>query len=570
MDPVERLRRVSLFEHLSEDHLRLVAEICEEHAVAASTQLSRQADLGATFFLIDRGEAIVHRVDEKGLQRPVGVLHAGDHFGVTSLFLGEPRDATVTAATEMYVWTIRRADFEDLLAEQPRIRRELWVPEEILEKLRAPRFPWLEPGELVVYHSRRHWQTLARAMFPWAVVVAVVAILLWGLIFFARVSLDLLWLLAPLMLLVGLACIWHWYDWTNDYFVVTTKRVTHHEQIAFLYEARDETPLDRVQEINLERGILGSWLGYGTLTIEMAAQVGKMVFDHIPHPELLREAIFAQIDRARATSRAQQRHLIHEELAAHMNLETEEPPPEVADGEGSPIENIEQAEQTGSALSTLVAAIAWLAGIGVLPRTRIVTPESVTWRKHWVFLLARAFPFFGLGLGLAAITILGFLGRPEQLIALLPVYPFITLFFTVITLGWGWWQYADWSNDLYIVTNERIIDIEKRPLAFAEDRREASLGMIQNVSLTIPNLLAALFDYGDVIVQTAGSEEFTFDKVPNPRDVQRVIFRRMEAYRAAQREEESARRRAEMAEWFSVYHELGDHEKPPLHKETEI
>jgi len=70
-------------------------------------------------------------------------------------------------------------------------------------------------------------------------------------------------------------------------------------------------------------------------------------------------------------------------------------------------------------------------------------------------------------------------------------------------------------------------------------------------------------------VQTAGSDEFTFDKVPNPRDVQRVIFRRMEAYRAAQREEESAHRRAEMAEWFSVYHELRHHEEPPLHKETE-
>ena len=81
---------------------------------------------------------------------------------------------------------------------------------------------------------------------------------------------------------------------------------------------------------------------------------------------------------------------------------------------------------------------------------------------------------------------------------------------TLVMMGWFWWEATDWSNDLYIVTRDRIIDVEKHPLKLSEERREASLGMIQNVSLRMPSIFANLFQYGDVLVQTAGAGEFTF------------------------------------------------------------
>ncbi|MBM3188640.1 MAG: cyclic nucleotide-binding domain-containing protein, partial [Chloroflexi bacterium] len=94
LDLIEHLRRAPVFSRMSEWHLDLVAGICDVHVVPAGTRLCRQADLGALFFLIESGEAVLHRVDERGLQRPVGLVRAGDSFGTTSLFLGEPRDAT--------------------------------------------------------------------------------------------------------------------------------------------------------------------------------------------------------------------------------------------------------------------------------------------------------------------------------------------------------------------------------------------------------------------------------------------------------------------------------------------
>jgi len=90
------------------------------------------------------------------------------------------------------------------------------------------------------------------------------------------------------------------------------------------------------------------------------------------------------------------------------------------------------------------------------------------------------------------------------------------------------------------------------------ERREASLSVIQNVRFVIPHFGAAILGYGNVIIQTAGKGDFTFDRVGNPGEVQAEIFRRIEAYRARERQREAAQRRQEMAEWFAVYKELGE------------
>jgi len=107
-----------------------------------------------------------------------------------------------------------------------------------------------------------------------------------------------------------------------------------------------------------------------------------------------------------------------------------------------------------------------------------------------------------------------------------------------------------------MVTDDRIVDVEQRPFSLHSERREASLSVIQNVRFVIPHFWAALWGYGNVVVQTAGTGDFTFDRVHKPAEVQAEIFRRIEAYRERGRQQEAARRRQEMAEWFAVYREL--------------
>jgi len=559
VDLVGLLRRAPLFQRLSPQGLALVAGLAEERSYRPGMHLIRQADIGATFFLVAEGEAIVQRVDEHGFQRPVGMLRAGDSFGITSLFVAEPRDATVTARTEMRVWIIRRGPFQGLLQAYPRLRRELLIPKYVLNKLRAPRLPWQAPSELIVYYAHRHWIVFARALLaPTLLAILILYGLTW-LVARGYLSGVLSWAGVLVALGYGAAAFWRWIDWRNDYFAVSNRRICYRERVALFYEARNEVPLDRVQNINLVTGFWGKRLGYGTLTVQTAADAGSMVCDHVPRPEEMRDAIWEQSARLRATLHATERWKIRQALAAQMGLDTES---EEGSPDEIPVDMITDDEEDQTDLKWKGRLASWMEGLDLWPKVSIETPESVTWRKHWIFFLRSvSLPllfFFASGV----FAVLGFFGIPASVVRALPIYPFVLLALTVGAGAWLWWEYSDWGNDLYIVTDERIIDIEKRPLSLSTQRREASLAMIQNVQFEIPNFWASLWNYGNVIVQTAGAGDFTFDRVPNPRAVQNEIFRRMQVYRDRLREQEAARRRRDMAEWFTVYEELRGKDGP--------
>ncbi|MHB1294159.1 MAG: cyclic nucleotide-binding domain-containing protein [Anaerolineae bacterium] len=568
MDLTQLLRAVPLFGRLSPEYLARIAALCELRTVRTGTRLCRQADRGATFFLLGEGEAVIHRIDEKGSQRPVGMLRAGDSFGVTSLFLSEPRDATVIAVTDLRVWLIKRSAFQTLLADHPRLQHDLEIPEEIQRKLRAPRFPWMEPAEVVLMYTRRHWMFCARRVIIAALVLTIFALVVQGLVGPGNLSVNPLFLLLPATAVFAVACVWYWFDWHNDVFVVTTWRVSHQERIAFLYESRDEAPLDRIQNVAIARDFFGALGHFGTLTIETAAEVGKLRFDRIPYPDRMSEAIFSQMARLLAARRAAERYVIRDELSSRLKLHASAPVAEQRPTDERPYDEyhvnlpMSASEVTPGGLMMLAKR---LGALRIMPHAPHENADELIWRKHWIFLFGTVLWPALIALAALVATGLGLLGIPAGLKAAVPTYPLYALLIAVASAGWFWWAEHDWANDLYILTRERIIDVEKRPLFFAEQRREANISKIQNVSLRIPNVLAATLNYGDVLIQTAGSGEFTFTSVPNPREVQREIFRRLEAYREDQRLQELARRRSEMGEWFTVYDELQKSGNPLAH-----
>jgi uncharacterized membrane protein YdbT with pleckstrin-like domain len=84
-----------------------------------------------------------------------------------------------------------------------------------------------------------------------------------------------------------------------------------------------------------------------------------------------------------------------------------------------------------------------------------------------------------------------------------------------------------------------LIELARLPFGLFEDRREAPLGVIQNVNATAPNLIARIFGYGNVLIETAGQTgNFTFDHVPDPDQVQRIVFEYVERFKWQNRERE--------------------------------
>ena len=77
-------------------------------------------------------------------------------------------------------------------------------------------------------------------------------------------------------------------------------------------------------------------------------------------------------------------------------------------------------------------------------------------------------------------------------------------FFLVSVLAWTYWQYVDWSNDYYVVTNQRAVWIEK-VVGLYDSRREAPMGTILSVS-TETEQWGRVFGYGTVVVRTFTGE----------------------------------------------------------------
>jgi uncharacterized membrane protein YdbT with pleckstrin-like domain len=551
MDVVMALRQTELFQKCSDQQLQAIAGICMEHTLPRNALVCRQAHRGTTFYLIDSGEALVRRVNENGEDRPVGIVKAGDSFGTTSLFISEPRDASVITTTPVHLLTIRRADLDRLLTSDPDLWNALTLPASILFKLRAPTLDWLEAGESLVYFCHRHWIVTVKPMG----LVSLIYLLICGALFVSAASTQhfpAFWI--PCTGLYLLSLIWFWLDWRNDYFAVTTQRVVHHERVIFLFEAREEAPVDRVQDVRIERALQGSLLKYGDLVVETAAVAGILRFTRIPHPEDMREAIFAQTNRMQAVNRAAQRLQIHDELAKHLGS-SDQPG---TDTMPVPEEPYTLSDKNSLQLKTkgLARFIESLSKVGIIPRTRMVTSEGITWRKHWLFLVTASLVPFLLAGTCGTLALVGWFNAPDWLGSVTPYFPILAIAGLVVTFGWFFWRVNDWANDLYIVTNDRVIDLRRHPLFLYESRREASLGVIQNVAYKQNNLFAKVFNYGDVIVQTAGPGTFTFLRVPNPREVQREVFHRMESFRRTLHERDAAQLHNELGEWFGTYEKL--------------
>lgn len=85
---------------------------------------------------------------------------------------------------------------------------------------------------------------------------------------------------------------------------------------------------------------------------------------------------------------------------------------------------------------------------------------------------------------------------------------------------WVLWYILDWQNDYYIVTNHRVVWLEK-VIGIYESRQESPLNTILSVAVQ-STWLGRTLDYGDVIVRTWVGR-IPFNEVSHPEQAQRMI-----------------------------------------------
>jgi CRP-like cAMP-binding protein len=87
-------------------------------------------------------------------------------------------------------------------------------------------------------------------------------------------------------------------------------------------------------------------------------------------------------------------------------------------------------------------------------------------------------------------------------------------------VGWIVWTVIDWGNDFYIVTNQRVVWLEK-VIGIYDSRQESPLSTILSVSVETSQL-GRILDYGDVIIRTFVGR-ISFRQVNHPEQAQHMI-----------------------------------------------
>lgn len=155
--------------------------------------------------------------------------------------------------------------------------------------MRAVPFPrrLLIPGEELILDLRPHWialvgpalvTLLAFALATWAStqVDGTVQAVIWGAFLVVVIA-------YPVRKVV---------DWATSHFVVTSDRIVHRRGLIAKYSM--EVPLEAINDVRFEQGIVDRVIGAGTLVIQSASEAGRQVFDHIRKPEEVQRTIYHQ------------------------------------------------------------------------------------------------------------------------------------------------------------------------------------------------------------------------------------------------------------------------------------
>ncbi len=98
---------------------------------------------------------------------------------------------------------------------------------------------------------------------------------------------------------------------------------------------------------------------------------------------------------------------------------------------------------------------------------------------------------------------------------------------TIFIFIWlyGFLVWIDYYLDVWIVTNERIVNIEQKGL-FTRHISELRFSRVQDVTSSVDGLIPTMLNFGDVYVQTAAEQErFVFRQVGDPFAIKDEVMR---------------------------------------------
>jgi len=553
------LRKIHLFHDLKDDQLLQIGRNFSETTFDPDAVILEQGAVADSFYLIYSGSVRVYRRRE-GREQELATLVSGDYFGEMEIFEQRgARTASVSALEPTLVLYISKDDFSDILKTFPNIKPNIEIAIASRKLARNMRFKWLRKDEVVYFIARKHSFFLIQTLVAPALALLIpIFLFFWGAASASTAAIS--FGVVALVLDLGWA-VWNVIDWGNDYYIVTNQRVVWLEKVVGLYDSRNEAPLNQILSVGVETDLVGRTLGYGNVLVRTF--VGAIPFRHVLHPQQAAHMVEEYWHRTQQISAQAEKEAFKDALRQRLGLL-------------KPAEKQEALKpEKQSVIMRLYRPNFFRIILANLFKMRLEEGAVITYRKHWFVLVQQVF--------WPSVFLLGLLGLWGMRLYTLASSPDLSLIQTLAdgtraadtiavslpllmipVIGWWIYQYLDWTNDIFRVTADQIMDIDRKPFG-SEQSRAAPLDNILGTRYERVGFLGYILNFGTVYIDV-GSAQFAFEDVLDPAGVQSDLDRRRLSRISSKKEAEKTSERNRMADWVAAYHQNVDE----LRKEQEL
>jgi CRP-like cAMP-binding protein len=535
------VQKLPIFQKLLPDQLdRVVAQFAVLR-YEKDEFLFRQGQRIPGMMLLISGRGLLTQTGPDSREQVVGQVSAGEYLNESALFIETTATLSLQVPETTIVLFLARDKMLRLIAEYPEIKDGLATQGSRLPAMPDRKFNGQRENEQVVTVLRRHKWSFVRRL--WLALPPALVLLFLGVMFSQSPVLSVA--LAGLGFVAGgLLMVYFYLEWHNDSVVISDQRVVHIERTILTFRVnRSEIPLSSILEVKSAvppRDPFAQLFNYGTVNIKTTGEGGNVTFDLIPAPQTVQNIIFTNQARFRENQASQTRNAMRGQVDDRV-LHRSEGGKNAAKGNRP----------------------AGMGGFAPLQMKFTNEKGETVYRKHYMIWFGHV--MLPLLLILAGAVILIFDVFNQVAVDSLGAVSLL-LGFMIAALGVVLFYLADWDwrNDLYIVGDQTVTLIHKRPLFLQNENDQFLLAQVDNISSNVSGIFSTLFRFGHVELKLVGADApKVFRSVYRPGQVQAEIVKRQGRARQLQQEEDAKRRQQEILDYLSVYHERVSGEAPP-------
>lgn len=539
---LEVLGNIHFFDMLNEEELLTISEQMDTVFFKQNEIIFEDGSDADGFYIVLSGRVSLQKETDQDPEE-ISICQKGDYFGEEGLAFDRYREVTAQAISNVIAIHVNQEQVEELIETYPEILEPIQLTIKSYRLFLKHPFNWRGPREAVHFVARKHgfflWLGLLPPMFL-GFSSLFLFIYLYFLIPPQSTWVPILFGFTTLLFLGWF--FWKLIDWSNDFSIITNRRVVALEKVALFYESRQEAPLDAILSVETRTSQIGRWIGYGDVIIRTFT--GVVNLKKMYKPELIVRLVNDERGRSSNQTNKLQRMTKEDMLRSRIGLDRREP--------GEYEEENEPDEFDQAQLPLKVKSSGLMEFLSTLFGLRTETNGVIIYRTHWFILLKKV-------IWSSLALLLLFLVFVYSIFEFYPSINFDIILFVQLGIGlilflWWLYQYWDWRNDRYMVTDDQLIDLYKKPLG-QEQRRSAPIKNIQTVEFERLGLISLILNFGTVFIRV-GDTTFTFDYVYKPSEAQQDIFEKYQQFNQKQKKREKEALRDEVAEWIEIYHEV--------------